>query len=127
MFQAILIHGANDMGHGPDPDGERGFGRIQLDSAMPLDGDDLMGLYVEDSLSSSTGDDGQGRVEEDSVEERAFVVSEEDVEAMREHGDVDFRATLVWMDPPATAYATTQLVHDLDLFVRDPEGTWRTM
>ena len=53
--QAMLIHGANAMGGSTDPDGERGFGRVHLESAMPFDGEDLWALYVEDNDGSTTG------------------------------------------------------------------------
>ncbi len=52
--QAILIHGADAMGGSTDPDGERGFGRIHLESALPFDGDGVWALYVEDADGSTT-------------------------------------------------------------------------
>ncbi|CAM9872026.1 unnamed protein product, partial [Hapterophycus canaliculatus] len=35
---------------------------------------------------------------------------------------VELRATLCWIDPPATALSATQLQHDLDLVVKAPSG-----
>lgn len=52
--QAVLIHGADAMGGSTDPDGERGFGRIHLESALPFDGDGVWALYVEDADGSTT-------------------------------------------------------------------------
>lgn len=58
-------------------------------------------------------------------------MSEEDAAAAIEGGSSSgpggIRATLVWMDPPATAASSVQLVHDLDLFVEGPDGTMWTM
>lgn len=121
----MLIHSANAMGGSSDPDGMRGFGRIQLDAVVSVGGDGLRGLYVEDRSSSSTAT--RGQVASLSVEERSFYVSQEDVSAMGDEGGAGFRATLVWADPPATAFSRTQLVHDLDLYVEGPDGTLYTM
>lgn len=52
--QAMLIHGANAMGGNTDPDGDRGFGRIHLESAMPFEGEELWALYVEDDDGSTS-------------------------------------------------------------------------
>lgn len=64
-------------------------------------------------------------------EERSFAVSEEDAAAAvaggSSSGPGGIRATLVWMDPPATASSSVQLVHDLDLFLEGPDGTVWTM
>ncbi|CAN0435021.1 unnamed protein product, partial [Scytosiphon promiscuus] len=40
---------------------------------------------------------------------------------------LEFRATLSWIDPPATAFSSVQLVHDLDLSVYGPTGLRYTM
>ncbi|CAN0307309.1 unnamed protein product, partial [Laminaria digitata] len=124
----MLVHGADAMGGSTDPDGERGFGRIHLESAMPFEGEDLWALYVEDDDGSTTG---VGTIEAFAVEDRGFVVTEADaaaaVEAGNGNGPGGIRVTLVWMDPPATAASSTQLVHDLDLFLEGPEGDlWTT-
>lgn len=42
------------MGGSTDPDGDRGFGRIHLESALPFDGEDVWALYVEDADGSTT-------------------------------------------------------------------------
>lgn len=127
------------MGGTTDPDGERGFGRIHLESRMPFEGEDVSALYVEDTKSSSPenaggsgggGGGGTGSVAALSVEERAFEVTATDAALAGKLADGEgggLRVTLVWMDPPATALSAMQLVHDLDLFLEGPDGTIRTM
>lgn len=66
------------------------------------------------------------------MEDRGFVVTEADaaaaaLEAGSASGPGGIRVTLVWMDPPATAASSVQLVHDLDLFLESPEGDLWTM
>ena len=39
-------------------------------------------------------------------------------------GAPDFRVTAAWTDPASTPSASTNLVNDLDLNVKDPSGTW---
>lgn len=65
------------------------------------------------------------------MEERTFAVSAEDAAAAvaggSSSGPGGIRATLVWMDPPATSLSFVQLVHNLDLFLEGPDGTTWTM
>lgn len=65
------------------------------------------------------------------MEDRGFVVTEADaaaaVAAGSGSGPGGIRVTLVWMDPPATAASSVQLVHDLDLILVGPEGDLWTM
>lgn len=125
--QAMLIHGANSMGGSTDPDGQRGFGRVHLESRMPFEGEGLAALYVEDpNTSSSANAAGTGSVVALSVESRVFYVSAADAE-LAAGGGGEIRATLVWMDPPVTAFSATQLMHDLDMFLEGPDGTVWTM
>lgn len=99
------------MGDVSEPDGFRGFGRIHLEMGMPLNGDGSLALFVADASDTCISDY--------SEQEYAFDVD----------GDagLDFRATLSWIDPPATSISVTQLVHDLDLTVVSPSGTTHTM
>lgn len=53
-MQAMLIHGADAMGSTTDPDGERGFGRVHLESFMPFSGSGVWALYVEDDDGTTT-------------------------------------------------------------------------
>lgn len=99
------------MGGSSEPDGVRGFGRVHLEMGLPLEGEGDLVLYVADSSGTSLGD---------SSEREYFF--EVDADA-----GLDFRATLSWIDPPASAVSAVQLVHDLDLSVVSPSGTTYTM
>ena len=39
----------------------------------------------------------------------------------------DLRVALSWTDPASTPSASTNLVNDLDLAVKDPSGTWTNL
>lgn len=99
------------MGGSSEPDGFRGFGRIHLEMGMPLDGEGSLALFVADAGDTS--------IAESSETEYKF-----DVDA---DAGLDLRATLSWIDPPASTVAAVQLVHDLDLTVVSPNGTMHTM
>lgn len=99
------------MGGSSEPDGVRGFGRVHLEMGLPLGGEGDLVLYVADSSGTSLGD---------SSEREYFF--EVDADA-----GLDFRATLSWIDPPASSVSAAQLVHDLDLSVVSPSGTTYTM
>ena len=105
----MLINSANLMGGSSEPNGERGFGRIHLEKGMPLDGEGDLALFVADSAF----------LPELNSQEFYF-----DVDAS---AGLDFRATLSWIDPPASSSSVAQLVHDLDLVVESPSGTTHTM
>ncbi|CAN0465285.1 unnamed protein product, partial [Ectocarpus sp. 8 AP-2014] len=109
--KALLINSANLMGESSQPDGNRGFGRIHLEEGMPLEGEGDLALFVADALDTSIG--------EDTVEEYLF-----DVDA---DAGLELRATLSWIDYPATSTSAIQLVHDLDLVVVSPNGTVHRM
>lgn len=111
LSQALLINSANLMGGVSEPDGFRGFGRIHLEMGLPLDGDGSLALFVADAGDTS--------IAESSEHEYTFGV---DADA-----GLDFRATLSWIDPPASTISGVQLVHDLDLSVVSPSGTTYTM
>lgn len=99
------------MGGASEPDGYRGFGRIHLEQGMPLNGEGDLALFVADSANTS--------ISEFSRHDYLF-----EVDAAT---DIDFRATLSWIDHPATTFSGVQLVHDLDLAVVSPSGTSYTM
>ena len=99
------------MGGVSEPDGYRGFGRIHLEMGMPLDGGGSLALFVADAGDTS--------IPESSETEYNF-----DVDA---DAGLEFRATLSWIDPPATTFSGIQLVHDLDLTVVSPTGKPYTM
>lgn len=109
--QAILVNGANLMGGSSEPDGSRGFGRVHLETTMPLGGEGDTALFVADSGSTAIA--GGGRHE-------YYFAADGDA-------GVDLRATLAWIDPPASTASPVQLVHDLDLLVVSPIGAEHTM
>lgn len=109
--QALLINSANLMGGDSEPDGFRGFGRIHLEQGVPLSGEGDLALFVADSATTS--------IPENSEHNYFFEV---DADA-----GIDFRATLSWIDYPATTLSAVQLVHDLDLAVISPSGVRYTM
>ena len=73
---------------------------------MPLGGMDNMALFVADAFETE--------LDEYTTDEYHF--------EMVSGGELELRATLVWIDPPATAEASTQLINDLDLTVVGPDG-----
>lgn len=101
------MNGANLMGGSAEPDGLRGFGRIHLETVLPLGGGGSMGLFVRDSSSASLGDY--------TIDEYFFHLDGS--------AGLELRATLAWIDPPASSTSSVQLVHDLDLTVTAPTGT----
>lgn len=110
-FQALLINSANLMGGTSEPDGRRGFGRIHLEQGMPLAGNGSLALFVADANTTS--------IPELTLQEHNF-----DVDA---DAGLDLRATLSWIDVPATTFSAVQLVHDLDLVVISPSGVRHRM
>lgn len=113
-MQALLINSANLMGGSTEPDGFRGFGRVHLEAGMPLNGEGSMALFVADANTTS--------ISELTRDEYAF-----DVDGT---AGEELRVTLSWIDPPTSAFAAKQLLHDLDLSVISPAGErytmWRT-
>lgn len=112
--QALLINSANLMGGSTEPDGFRGFGRVQLDAGMPLNGEGAMVLFLLDAADVS--------IPELTRHEYTFNV---DASA-----GLELRVTLSWIDPPTSSLSAVQLIHDLDLAVYSPSWTrysmWRT-
>ncbi|CAN0141317.1 unnamed protein product, partial [Hapterophycus canaliculatus] len=94
----MLINSANLMGGSSEPDGDRGFGRVHLEPGMPLRGEGQRALFVADSNYTST--------RELSLREYTF-----DVNAT---AGLEFRATVSWMDPPATAFSSVQVKTRID-------------
>lgn len=93
------------MGGSSEPDGYRGFGRVHLEAGLPLQGVGDMGLFVADNVT----------LDEYTVDKYTFETVDGDVG--------EFRATLAWIDPPASTLSNDQLIHDLDLKVESPRGT----
>ncbi len=109
----MLINSANLMGGSSEPDGFRGFGRVHLEAGLPLAGMGNRGLLVIDSSTAL--------VSEGSIVHYAFRTQSNDNNA----GAI--RATLAWIDPPASTLSAKQVVHDLDLAVTAPSGSRFTM
>ena len=89
----MLINSANLMGGGTEPDGTRGFDRVHLEPGMPLGGNGSAALFVADSASTSTT--------ELALTEYSFEVSG--------RTGLELRATLCWIDPPATTFSAVQV------------------
>ncbi|CAM9966840.1 unnamed protein product [Scytosiphon promiscuus] len=109
--KAMIVNSANLMGGSSEPDSFRGFGRVHLEAGMPMHGAGDTGLLVVDSSQASIS----------SYGEITLAVGVDG------NAGVDLRATLCWIDPPATSVSATQLQHDLDLVVQAPSGTTYTM
>eukprot|EP00752_Nemacystus_decipiens_P005062 g4596.t1 len=109
--KAIIINSANLMGGSSEPDDFRGFGRVHLEAGMPLSSSGPLGILVADSSETSIG---------------AYSHHTEEIFVDGDAG-LELRATLSWLDPPATTLSATQLLHDLDLIVKSPSGQSFTM
>ena len=122
LVKALLINGAtalaewdttDDQDDDPNniplkhpPDYKQGFGRVQLNTVLPL-GTTSFDLFVSDRQTISTN----------ATHNLTYHVTD---------SSVAFQATLTWFDPAASTTATKQLLHDLDLLVVDSEGTVHT-
>ncbi len=104
LMKATLLNGTLTTGILPDL--RRGWGRIWLDNNLYFAGDDrhLRVFDVANDLGLKTGESNNYQIEVNAGEE--------------------FRATLVWYDPPANSVNGTALVNDLDLIVTTPDGTY---
>ena len=110
LIKAMLIHSTvpmNTYGHtkitGP-PDMQQGYGRINLNTLLPLKPFAATGstLFIdEQSLPSFS--------------ELIYNVTVSDIAH-------PFKVTISWYDPPNTEFAAKFLLHDLDLIVIDPHG-----
>lgn len=110
-FQAMLVNSAYSLTGSSVPDAFSGFGRIQLENVMPLNGEGDMNLFVADAMTTDLDDY--------TVDEYSF--------KMNGSTGMEFRATLAWIDPPASSLSGYQLVNDLDLAVYSPSGVKYTM
>lgn len=107
----MLINTANLMGGSSEPDSFRGFGRVHLETGLPLDGSGDTALFVSDASDRSLG--------ENTIDEYFF--------ALDSDASLEFRATLAWIDPAGSVESPVQLVHDLDLTAVSPSGTLHPM
>lgn len=111
LVKAMLIASAVDLSTmgcqaDPIPSGDQGWGLIQLDTALAFPGDDHR-LLVDDHLEGF-----------DTPGDQPVSIQV----AVNEPGPV--KVLLVWTDAPSSSLATVNLVNDLDLVVRGPNGVF---
>ena len=115
--KAMLIHSGEAMDEYPggDTEGEitlvttpdflQGFGRVSLQNVLPLSGTTVAGLDLfVDEISMS------------SFKTTTYTVAVTGSAS-------PLKATIAWMDPPASTTASKLLIHDIDLKVIAPDGT----
>lgn len=106
LLKATLIHSAVDMPNArPIPDRCQGWGRVQLDSALPFAGQARKLWVKDDAAPFATGSTG---------EERTYRIQVAAGEPLK--------VTLAWTDYPSTPAANPNLNNDLDLIVSGPGG-----
>lgn len=108
LVRATLLNsGENMTGARSYPGMDQGWGRIQLNSALPLPGD---------KEKLSVIDEGSGFLSSaDAVRVYTFTVRDT---------SQPLKVTLSWTDAPSTPAAATNLVNDLDLVVEGPRRTY---
>jgi len=99
-MKAILIHTADDRGN-TGPDYKFGWGTVNAQTAADL----IIDSRSPNLIRIDNVDHGQAKRHE-----------------FNSAGNEDVKVTLVWDDPPATRLATTTLINDLNLVLRDPSG-----
>ena len=82
------------------PNNHEGWGRVDMSSAINTS-------WIQDESVSTNGDSGWSFIVPSSAD--------------------DFTISLAWTDPASTPTASTNLVNDLDLAVKDPSGTWTNL
>ena len=113
LVKAALIASAVDIAAlgcsmaEPVPSRDQGWGLIQLDRALPFDGD-AGRLVVDDEWD-------------------AFAAASDPPFRRELATDAagPLKVVLVWTDPPSTSTAAVNLVNDLDLVVEGPDGVYR--
>ncbi|MDP6662293.1 MAG: S8 family serine peptidase [Candidatus Thalassarchaeaceae archaeon] len=101
LVKAMLILGAEDMGTRDIPNGDEGWGRLNLVNTLVPDGD--IGTYVDDRSRLSSGQQAEYNFEVTRAGEPLKVV-------------------LAWSDYPGSTWSSTQLRNDLNLEVTSPNG-----
>lgn len=106
LVKASLINSSVDMtGVAGYPSNREGWGRVLINNALHFDGD-ARKLIVDDIRNAN------GLSTNDEIEIPIEVYS----------GGQQLRATLVWVDPAASAGASFAAINDLDLEVVSPGG-----
>jgi|GEM_PF-2340303 len=103
-YRALLVQAADDLGN-PGPDYTYGHGVLDIPEAV-----DLIRLNVASGEIVRIG-----QIADDETDIYSMSVSPN-----RQH----LRVTLAWDDPPGTAGAAVELVDNLDVYLRDPSGTY---
>ncbi len=101
LVKAMLILGAIDMGTRDIPNGDEGWGRINLVNTLIPDED--IGIFVDDRSRLSSG----------QINEYTFDVT---------RAGEPLKAVLAWSDYPGSSSSNIQLRNDLDLEVISPNG-----
>ena len=109
LLKAMLINSAVDMGPGGYPSNAEGWGRILVDNSMYFFGD-ARKLLVSDVRHAGGGLSTGG----------VFTLPVNVLGSGEQ-----FRVTVVWTEPAATAGASFAPVNDLDLEVEGPGGTYK--
>lgn len=104
MLKTTILHSGENMGY-TYPGPEQGFGRLQLNNVLPLSGVTPAGfdLFVQD-------------VTLNILATKTYSVSVTSSAS-------PFKATISWMDPPNSVYASKQLLNNIDLTVLTPSGS----
>ncbi|GMH52978.1 hypothetical protein TL16_g01349 [Triparma laevis f. inornata] len=117
LLKAVIVNsaqrltGANANAQGTGyPNMDQGFGIVELDATLNFDSASAKGLF----LRGDFGNMPEFLTAEDPPVEHEFVSTCE---------DVDFRATLVWHDPPSQSSNSKSLLNDLDILVTSEDGT----
>ncbi len=96
--------GAYEMGEDWYPNNNQGWGRVTLDDSLYFSGDDRVMAAFDERTGLSTGETATYEIVVGNTLEPLEI-------------------TLVWSDYPGTAISNPNLVNDLDLVVRGPDGT----
>lgn len=106
MAKALVVNTARDVGEPDIPNGDEGWGRLDLGNLFDPSEDRI---YVDESVVFRGAGDDPYRLRVTAVDPSR-----------------PLKATLVWTDAPAVPGADPALVNDLDLTLVGPDGTtWR--
>ncbi|MAQ56930.1 MAG: hypothetical protein CMA47_01765 [Euryarchaeota archaeon] len=101
LIKGLLILGAQDMGTRDIPNGDEGWGRLNLVNSLIPDSD--VGIFVDDRSRLSSG----------QTSDYTFDVT---------RSGEPMKVVLTWSDYPGSTSSSTQLRNDLDLEVISPNG-----
>jgi hypothetical protein len=102
MDKALLVNTATDMGAADVPNGNEGWGRVNLSALFSPTAERV---YVDQSVVLTSVGQSHG------------------IDVVPADPSKPMRVTLAWTDVPAVAGAQIALVNDLDLTVTAPDGT----